>query len=92
MNAYFVPASASIRTEDFGLNEYQSSLERLLTQPIKDEERLEIEKLLKEIEEIKQDTQLPLNNLPGRGDRKSEEVKGIPREINLQANVKMGNM
>lgn len=45
--SYFVPASAIIKSEDFGLEEHQNTLEELLKQPIRDEERLEAEKLLK---------------------------------------------
>ena len=80
LEAYFVPASATARTDDLGLNQFQSNLEELLKQSIRDEERLEIEKLLKEIAEIKEDGQLPLNDLPPVNSRqKSEEAKTVPK-------------
>ena len=37
---YTVAATAQVRTDDYGLDDYQTSLEELLKLPIKDEERL----------------------------------------------------
>ena len=71
------------RIDDFGLDGYRARLEDLLMIDVMDQERLEIEKLLKEIAEIRMSQELPLNKLSQQDVPVSSAT---PKQITLNSN------